>query len=179
LCATQRLPSNGSALSLDELERVQEFIASSLQLVLLPLASFLEELSECRGGVVLISSAAVTSPTVGWPHYVTAKAAAEGIVNWAAPRYPGVHFLIVRPPRLLTGQMNTVADRVGSLPVEQVAAAVVRRLCATPAERVNVLDTFQAGNGSRPSTAVDFGYCKACIRRSTSSRSDAPGSIAR
>jgi NAD(P)-dependent dehydrogenase (short-subunit alcohol dehydrogenase family)/acyl dehydratase len=104
------------------------FVGESLTLVIAPLSALLEELVSNRGTVVVISSAALESPPPEWPHYIAAKAAVEGVVNWAAARFRPVRFVVVRPPKLLTDQMNTVLGRVGASRVEPVAGALVELL---------------------------------------------------
>jgi NAD(P)-dependent dehydrogenase (short-subunit alcohol dehydrogenase family) len=119
-------------LSLDPeaLDRFGRFVGESLDLVAAALAVFLDEL-EARGGTaVVVSSSALETLPPDWPHYVTAKAAVEGLAAWAAAAHPGVRMLVVRPPKLLTDQMNSLLGRVGASPVEPVAAEIVRRLGA-------------------------------------------------
>jgi hypothetical protein len=91
---------------------------------------------------VVISSSAVTDPPREWPHYVSAKATIETLARFASERVP---FLVVRPPRLLTDMTNTVTGRDGALPVECVAAAIVRRLEAPAAHPLEVLEDFAEG----------------------------------
>ena len=124
------------------IQRFQRFVADSVALVSVPMAVFLGAVAE-RGGwnVVVSSEYARTSPRE-WPHYVTAKSAVEGLARWTAANTQ-VGVLVVRPPKLLTDQTNTPFGRHGAMSVEQVAAAVVRRLCESPAMGVaEVMETF-------------------------------------
>ena len=76
-----------------------------------------------------------------WCHYISAKYAIEGLVRALADEAKRASFLIIRPPRLLTDQTNTTNARQDALPVEDAAAAIVRRLCETGSEsRLEIVD---------------------------------------
>ena len=78
-------------------------------------------------------------------------AAIEGLVQWVAAHHQQVRSLVVRPPKLLIDQTNTTLGRQGAMAVEQVAAAVVTRLCIPdPSKAVQVLESFQADNLLNP-----------------------------
>ncbi|MDX6483706.1 MAG: hypothetical protein QOE95_1477 [Gaiellaceae bacterium] len=109
-------------------ERFEGFVLESLGLAVAPLAAFLDELDTRSGTAVIVSSSALTNLPPEWPHYVTAKAALEGLATWAAAAHPRTRFVVVRPPKLLTDQMNSLLGRIGASPVEPVAAEIVRRL---------------------------------------------------
>ena len=127
----------------EKLERFQEFLGKSLALVSVPMSIFLGALSERLGWNVVISSAFVRDLPAGWPHYVTAKFAVEGLAQWAAVHNQQVHTLVVRPPKLLTDQTNTILGRQGAMEVEQVATAIVRHLCNLESSNaVQILETF-------------------------------------
>lgn len=112
-------------------ERMQTFLQQGFALVAAPLSSFLPLVAGSQGKVLLISSAYVEDPPKLWPHYVTLKAAAEGLVRSAAAAHPKVTFWVARPGKLRTDMSNTptgwfeaeeplvVARRI----VEQVAVA--------------------------------------------------------
>jgi NAD(P)-dependent dehydrogenase (short-subunit alcohol dehydrogenase family) len=106
------------------------------------MAALLEPLARSGGRCVLISSSYVRSVPREWPQYVTAKAAAEGLVNWAAARYPQVPFLVARPPRLLTDQTNTPSGRQGALGVEVAAATIIRQVAGPATGGVELLEAF-------------------------------------
>ncbi len=130
-------------LSVDEVQRFRAFASTSLDLVSVPMAALLEPLSGRSGCCVLISSSAVRSLPTDWPHYIAAKCAAEGLMSWAATKYKSIRFVIARPPRLLTDQMNTPAGRQGALPVERAAAAIVERIGDSGGrESVEILEAF-------------------------------------
>jgi len=116
----------------ESLERFQRFVAESVALVSVPMAVFGGNLAERGGWSVAVSSEYARTSPREWPHYVTAKSAIEGLARWTAANNERLGVLIVRPPKLLTDQTNTPFGRHGALPVEQVAAAIVRRLCASP-----------------------------------------------
>jgi NAD(P)-dependent dehydrogenase (short-subunit alcohol dehydrogenase family) len=106
------------------------YVGGALDVVSCPLAGLLEPLAVSRGRCLLVSSAALASPPVDWPHYVSAKAAAEGLLSWYAASHPEVGFQAVRPGTLRTGQTNTPAIRELAAPVEPAAAEIVRLLLA-------------------------------------------------
>jgi NAD(P)-dependent dehydrogenase (short-subunit alcohol dehydrogenase family) len=131
------------SLSVEEVQRFRAFASTSLDLVSVPTAALLEPLSRRSGCCVLISSSFIRSLPADWPHYVAAKSAAEGLMSWAAANYKSIRFMIARPPRLLTDQMNTPAGRPGALPVERAAAAIVGQIIGQPGrEPIEVLETF-------------------------------------
>jgi NAD(P)-dependent dehydrogenase (short-subunit alcohol dehydrogenase family) len=110
------------------LDRFERFVLESLGLASAPLAALLDELDARSGTALVVSSSALTTLPPEWPHYVTAKSALEGLVAWASAAHPRTRFVVVRPPKLLTDQMNSLLGRVGAAPVEPVAAKIVRRL---------------------------------------------------
>lgn len=128
----------------ERLVQFHEFLARSLALVTVPMASFLGTLTEQEGWSIVLSSMFVTELPAEFPQYVTTKCAVEGLVRWAALHYPKVHHLIVRPPKLLTDQTNTTLGRQGAMEVEQVAASLVRHICSAPhARTAEILETFE------------------------------------
>ncbi|MDE3075643.1 MAG: SDR family NAD(P)-dependent oxidoreductase, partial [Chloroflexota bacterium] len=122
-------PIRPLGFSLSEVGRFRDFADRTLGLMAVPLATFVPVLSERAGWAVVISSSYVSTKPAEWPHYVTAKSAVEGLVQWAAARYPQMSFLLARPPKLLTDQTNAPGARVDAMPVERAAAGIVRRLC--------------------------------------------------
>jgi len=136
-------PIRSLSFTADNVSRFQEFVSSSLALMAVPMSVFLESLNQHSGCNVLISSAAITTLPAEWPHYVTSKFALEGLVQWAAVNHKKVHFLLVRPPKLLTDQMNTPLGRQGALRVETAAARIVSRLCCPDlSASVELLESF-------------------------------------
>lgn len=128
----------------ERMAQFEEFLAGSLALVTVPMASFLDTLAEQGGWSIVLSSMFVTEPPADFPQYVTTKSAVEGLARWAALHYPKVRHLIVRPPKLLTDQTNTTLGRQGAMEVEQVAASLVRHICSAPHSlTAEILETFE------------------------------------
>jgi NAD(P)-dependent dehydrogenase (short-subunit alcohol dehydrogenase family) len=100
------------------------FVASSVAMMLVPLAEALQLLAP-DGWLVITSSSAVDDPPQAWPHYVLAKAALEGAAAYCARR-SAARVLVARPPMMWTDSMNTPLARFGAAAPEQVAAAIVR-----------------------------------------------------
>jgi len=128
----------------DALDALCEHVGRGTALVAAPLATWLPELDARGGTCVIASSTAVESAPPHWSHYVTAKRAVEGLVQWAAVAFPRVRFLVARLPRLLTDQSNTPVVEAGALAVEPVAAAVVRAVAAPGAAGVVLLEQLGA-----------------------------------
>ncbi len=127
----------------DAADRVNGFLTSSLAMISCPMMSFLPFLAENKGWNVLISSVAATQPHPHFPHYSTAKCAAEALVRAAATEYRTISSLIVRPSRLLTDLTNTPLGRKGAMPPETVAAAILRRSQGGASTgKVEILDQF-------------------------------------
>ena len=124
--------------ALESVDRIRAFVDKSLALVSIPIAGFLDWLESRNGQIVLISSVIVSSDShidpanrrflADFPHYTAAKFAIEGLVRAVAAQAGRVQFLIIRPPRLLTDQTNTVTGREGTIAVEGIAAKIVKRL---------------------------------------------------
>jgi NAD(P)-dependent dehydrogenase (short-subunit alcohol dehydrogenase family) len=123
--------------------RINDYVARSLALCSAPLAALLDPVAGRAGWGVVISSGAVKAPVAEWPHYVSAKAALEGLTRVAALEHPGASLLIVRPPRLLTDLTNTPLGRQNAMAPERVATAIVRRLLGpTAAGQVEMMEAF-------------------------------------
>lgn len=136
-------PNRPFVFAAESVERFQRYVSASLALVSVPMSVFLGDLAARAGWNVVVSAAAVRTPPPDSSQYVAAKLAVEGLAEWAAARDKQTHFLLVRPPKLLTDQTNTPFGRQGAMPVERVAAAVVGRLCQTPAAPgIDLLDAF-------------------------------------
>jgi NAD(P)-dependent dehydrogenase (short-subunit alcohol dehydrogenase family) len=124
------------------LERFQDFTTTSLRLVASPLAALIEPLSERSGTCVLVSSSALREPPADWPHYVTAKSAAEGLIGWAATKYPRVRFLVARPPRMRTAMTNSPGAHWNAVAAESVAHTILQQLSGPAGGGVELLETF-------------------------------------
>ena len=108
-------------------ERIERFLMDGFALVLAPLSSFIDLLSQSSGSVLLISSSAVEDPPPVWPHYVALKCADEGLGRTTAAGYPKVSFCIARPTKLLTDLVNTPMGRANA---ENPCVAALRILSA-------------------------------------------------
>jgi NAD(P)-dependent dehydrogenase (short-subunit alcohol dehydrogenase family) len=116
--------------------RLNQYVAVSLALVDVPLAAALDVLAAHRGTAVIVSSvfAATDRPQLAraratYPHYVSAKAAIEGLAHAAAAARRDIGVLIVRPPRLEAELRLPVGDGP-ALPAASVAGALAERLMA-------------------------------------------------
>jgi NAD(P)-dependent dehydrogenase (short-subunit alcohol dehydrogenase family)/acyl dehydratase len=119
-------PRYDTALHRDASSAALRFLDESLRLTLIPLAEALPLLS-ADGSLVVISSSALDDPPEPWPHYVVAKAGAEGIAAYCA-RHTPARVLVVRAPKMWTDATNTPLGRFGAVPKEKVAAAIIRWL---------------------------------------------------
>jgi NAD(P)-dependent dehydrogenase (short-subunit alcohol dehydrogenase family) len=122
LCAAPPLVE--TALHADTVEETLRFVHTSLSMTLVPLARAVDVLSP-EGWIVVTSSAALDDPPEGWPHYVIAKAALEGVAAYCA-RHVRHRVLVVRPPKMWTDSTNTPLGRIGAVATEGVAAAIAR-----------------------------------------------------
>ncbi|MET9974377.1 SDR family NAD(P)-dependent oxidoreductase [Streptomyces microflavus] len=136
--------------------RAVDHVRRGVQLAQAPLAAFADGLAARGGRVVAISSAYVTVPHRGLSHYIAAKHAVEGLVRASAAEYPGTGVSIVRPPRLATTFADSVASAHDALPVEPVAAAIVRHAARCEPGSVEVVEDF-AATGRLPTEIPDGG----------------------
>lgn len=136
----------------ETMERFHRFVNRSLELVSVPMSVFLPSLEKRSGWNVIVSTESVRTAPPQWPHYFTAKCAVEGLAHWAAPQFKSTKFLVIRPPKLLTDQMNTPSGRQGATTVEIIAATLAKRLAGSVSgPLVEILETF----GSDFSSAGD------------------------
>jgi NAD(P)-dependent dehydrogenase (short-subunit alcohol dehydrogenase family)/acyl dehydratase len=105
-----------------------DYAAASLRLMAVPLGSLLASIDEHRGWVMFCSSSALAAPPRDWPHYVSAKAAVEGLAGWVAARSPSLRTVVVRPPKMRTAMTGTPSGRIGSSSADAVALWAVERL---------------------------------------------------
>lgn len=110
----------------ETVERVNAYIARALELVSVPLAVFADTVAQ---STVLISTIYVESCPREFPHYVAAKAAAEGLLRVVARQHRHAAYLIVRPPKLRTDMTNTPQGSSDALAPEVVASQLADRLC--------------------------------------------------
>ncbi|MDO5092619.1 MAG: SDR family NAD(P)-dependent oxidoreductase [Propionibacteriaceae bacterium] len=129
-------------------QRLVSYVDLALSMVTSPLAALGQMVDRAAGAVVWVSSSAVTEPVEGWSHYVTAKAAVEGLARSVRTRYPHTRSLVVRPPRLLT-TLTSSALGAEAVPPERVAAKVVRWFCSTERaeDGIAVMEDFSGSAG--------------------------------
>jgi NAD(P)-dependent dehydrogenase (short-subunit alcohol dehydrogenase family)/acyl dehydratase len=127
------------------------FVSSSLAMTLVPLAESLQVLSP-DGWLVVVSSSGLEDPPEVWPHYTIAKTALEGAAAYCK-RHASARVLVVRPPKMWTDSTNTPLGRLGAVPKEQVAAAIVQWATSDEASRPSLLTGDELTNAAleRPS----------------------------
>jgi NAD(P)-dependent dehydrogenase (short-subunit alcohol dehydrogenase family) len=111
-----------------------DYVAASLRLVAVPLGALLPLVDERSGWLLFCSSAAVTAPPRDWPHYVTAKAAVEGLASWVATTRPSLRTVVVRPPKMQTAMTGTPSGRIGAASTDAVALWTAERLAGDTLE---------------------------------------------
>lgn len=133
-------------LSIDtsSVERILAYIKDNTAYAAAPLAAFAETLDERSGQCVIMSSIFVEDPPPQWPHYVSAKRAAEGLAESAAKAHERIRFLIARPPRLRTDLSNLPMSHADAMEPAAVAASIITRLATMEqAGGVEYLSDFQ------------------------------------
>jgi NAD(P)-dependent dehydrogenase (short-subunit alcohol dehydrogenase family)/acyl dehydratase len=100
------------------------FVGSSVAAALVPLTEAVDVL-DADGWIAVVSSSGLDDPPEPWPHYIVAKAALEGLAEYCR-RHVRPRVLVARAPKMWTDSMNTPLGRLGAVPKEQVAAAIVR-----------------------------------------------------
>jgi NAD(P)-dependent dehydrogenase (short-subunit alcohol dehydrogenase family) len=136
LCAAP--PLFETALNPEAAEPVLRFLHSSVALAVVPLVEAVEALAP-GGWLAVMSSSALEDPPDGWPHYVIAKAALEGVATYCARR-TRARVLVVRAAKMLTDSTNTPLGRLDAIPAEKVAAAITRwAMSEAPAGEVQLL----------------------------------------
>ncbi len=120
-------PPLAMGLTAGSADELAEYLATSLRLVATPLGAVLPLLDE-HGWVLFCSSSALTAPPRDWPHYVSAKAAVEGLAQWLAATRPALRTVVVRPPKLRTAMTGTPTGRVGAESPDAVALWIARLL---------------------------------------------------
>lgn len=109
-------------------ERLGAYVHLSYAMTSTPLLALLPLVEQARGIVVAISSAFVEDPPPEWPHYVSAKAAIEGLMRAVASSAPGVRVVVTRPPRLQTDLTRVPLGHRYAEPPALVATRLVRSL---------------------------------------------------
>jgi NAD(P)-dependent dehydrogenase (short-subunit alcohol dehydrogenase family) len=110
---------------------LEQYVASSLALSTRLLHALAPRLRPAAR-VVAISSLYARTPAPGYAHYAAAKGAAEGLLRALAAELRGIHFVIARPPRMLTDQTNAAFDLHPPEQAHAVAARLLARLGELP-----------------------------------------------
>jgi NAD(P)-dependent dehydrogenase (short-subunit alcohol dehydrogenase family) len=121
----------------DNTADIRSFVDTSIAMALLPLSSVIDRIVE-GGWLALMSSSAVEDMPEHWPHYAMAKSAIESLGRYCARRRK-LRVLLARAPKMWTEMSNGPLGRVGAVPPEQVASAIVHWVLTPPAEPVTVL----------------------------------------
>jgi NAD(P)-dependent dehydrogenase (short-subunit alcohol dehydrogenase family)/acyl dehydratase len=125
LCAAP--PPLPMGLTTNSALELADYVAESLRLVAVPLGALLP-LVDAGGWVLFCSSSALQSPPRDWPHYVSAKAALEGLARWVSVSAPRARTVVLRPPAMRTDMTNTPSGRMAAISPEPVASWIVDRL---------------------------------------------------
>jgi NAD(P)-dependent dehydrogenase (short-subunit alcohol dehydrogenase family) len=108
--------------------RIGAYVQESYAMTSTPLLALLPLVEEAGGVVVAISSEFVEDPPPEWPHYVSAKAAIEGLMRTVASAAPSVRVVVARPPRLQTDLTRVPLGHRQAEPPVVVAASLVRSI---------------------------------------------------
>jgi NAD(P)-dependent dehydrogenase (short-subunit alcohol dehydrogenase family) len=150
LALNAALPPLPMGLTPESARDLADYVAASIVLAATPLGALLPLLSGDRGWVMLTSSSALSAPPRDWPHYVTAKAALEGLASWVAATSPGLRTVVVRPPAMRTEMTNTPSGRIAPVATETIASWVADRLAG--GELPAGLSTLEPGTVAAEST---------------------------
>lgn len=128
LCAAP--PPLPMGLTASSGEELADYVADSVRLAAVPLGALLPLLDE-TGWVLFCSTSALAAPPRDWPHYVSAKAALEGLAGWVAARTPRARTVVLRPPAMRTDMTNTPSGRLAAVDPGSVAAWIADMLADT------------------------------------------------
>jgi NAD(P)-dependent dehydrogenase (short-subunit alcohol dehydrogenase family) len=130
-------------LDINTVDRINRFIDKSVSLITTPLAAFMPLLDESGGKCLIMSSQVVNQPFVDWPHYVAAKFAIEGFIRTIKLQYPAIDYYLLRPPKVLTDQMNTNIGRIGAISPDAIARKIIQILTkGSPLEHLEIVEDF-------------------------------------
>jgi NAD(P)-dependent dehydrogenase (short-subunit alcohol dehydrogenase family)/acyl dehydratase len=121
-------PPLAMGLTAQSAEQLADYVHESLRLVAVPLGSLLPLVDEQAGWVLFCSSAAVAAPPRDWPHYISAKAAVEGLASWVAATKPRLRTVVVRAPKMRTDMTGTPSGRIGAASADAIASWTAERL---------------------------------------------------
>jgi NAD(P)-dependent dehydrogenase (short-subunit alcohol dehydrogenase family)/acyl dehydratase len=114
-------PPLSMSLSAQSATQLTDYVRVSLQLVAVPLGSLLPSIDERAGWLLFCSSAALAAPPRDWPHYVSAKAAVEGLASWVAATRPHLRTAVIRAPKMHTDMTATPSGRIGAASADAIA----------------------------------------------------------
>jgi NAD(P)-dependent dehydrogenase (short-subunit alcohol dehydrogenase family)/acyl dehydratase len=120
-------PPLSMGLTAESGAELADYVAESLRLVAVGLGALLPLLG-AGAWILFCSSSALDAPPRDWPHYVTAKAALEGLARWLGATSPAVRTVVLRPPAMRTELTNTPSGRLAAVPTESIAAWIADRL---------------------------------------------------
>ncbi len=92
--------------------------------------------------VVLVSSHYVCQPPPQFTHYITTKAALEGMVHSLAAEFPAVRFVIARLPRMLTDQTQAIYELRPPISPTTIAQRLLSGLATLPSGNFHELNLF-------------------------------------
>ncbi len=118
---------------------VLEFVRQNLRITL-ETARQMIPLLRAGGQFVHISTQYLTKPVRGFSHYLTAKAAQEGLIRALAEEYRAIDFVVVRLPRILTDQTNLPFSFSPPSQPWVVARAILDKLGSPGVENFRLID---------------------------------------
>jgi NAD(P)-dependent dehydrogenase (short-subunit alcohol dehydrogenase family) len=137
LCAGPAVPL--STIHPDTVDSIRDFVDTSLTSALQPLSSALG-LFKTGGWLAVMSSGAVEDVPEQRPQYYIAKSAVEALGRYCASQH-GLRVLLARAPKMWTEMSNGPLGRMGTVPTERVASAIVDWVLNPADEPVTVLSS--------------------------------------
>lgn len=116
------------ALTEGSAAEIADYVRESIQLAAVPLGRFLPSIDEQSGWVLFCSSAAIAAPPRDWPHYVSAKAAVEGLASWVAATRPRLRVAVARLPKMSTDMTSTPSGQVAATSADAMALWTAEQL---------------------------------------------------
>lgn len=127
----------------ENMDRILEYISHGLKLACSPMSALLPLIDQSAGHCVIISSEFVEHPVANLSHYISTKSALEGLAKGVSAEYPRSHYLLVRPPRLLTDWATSGPQQSTYLSCESAAAEILSALTESEAPPgVRVMEKF-------------------------------------
>ena len=116
-----------------------EFTRQNLKITL-ETARHLLPLLRTGGQFLHVSTQYLSSPVRGFSHYLTAKAAQEGLIGALAQEYRDTEFIVARLPRILTDQTNLPFSFKPASPPWKVALDLLRLVKAPGIDNFRLID---------------------------------------